>query len=180
MISCTLCGCTLNKTQAGRAQYSPYGRRKEEPEMIKYSHTNLIARDVPRLISFYKNVLGCRSIGQTRDLSGAWVDLLTGIPNAHIFGEHLALPGFADDAPTLEIFGYDEVLPHTAPGVSASGFTHIAFAVDDVAKTLQRVLENGGGQVCGLVEKKYDDGRTITVVYATDPEGNILELQSWR
>jgi len=148
--------------------------------MIHYSHTNLIAKDVNKVIAFYRDVLGCRSIGQTRDLSGEWVDRLTGIPGAHIFGEHLALPGFTEGGPTLEIFGYDTVIPHAAPGVNASGFTHLAFAVDNVAHMLQTVLHNGGGQIGELVENRYADGRTITVVYATDPEGNILELQSWR
>lgn len=148
--------------------------------MIRYSHTNLIAKDVPLLVAFYRDVLSCRSIGQQRDLSGEWVDRLTGIAGAHIFGEHLALPGYEANGPTLEIFGYDEVMSHTAPGVNASGFSHIAFAVDDVAQTLQQVLTHGGGQVGELVEQRYADGRTITVVYAADPEGNILELQSWR
>ena len=148
--------------------------------MIKYSHTNLIAKDVTLLVSFYKDVFSCRSIGETRDLSGGWVDRLTGIENAHIFGEHLALPGFDAGGPTLEVFGYDAVVSHTAPGVNASGFSHIAFAVEDVRVSLQSVLSHGGGQVGELVEQRYDDGRTITVVYATDPEGNILELQSWR
>ena len=148
--------------------------------MIHYSHTNLIAKDVARMISFYRDVLGCQSIGETRDLSGEWVDRLTGIPGAHIFGEHLALPGYPAGGPTLEIFGYDFVLPQTVKAVNASGFAHIAFAVDDVAATLRQVLACGGGQIGELVENRYADGRTITVVYATDPEGNILELQSWR
>jgi catechol 2,3-dioxygenase-like lactoylglutathione lyase family enzyme len=148
--------------------------------MVRYSHTNLIAKNVPLMIAFYRDVLGCRSIGQTRDLSGSWVDRLTGIPGAHIFGEHLALPGFEEGGPTLEIFGYDAVVSNTAPSVNASGFTHLAFAVDDVSAVLQSVLSHGGGQVGDLVVNRYPDGRTITVVYARDPEGNILELQSWR
>jgi len=148
--------------------------------MIHYSHTNLIAKDVEKIIAFYTNVLGCRSIGQKRDLSGSWVDRLTGIPGAHIFGEHLALPGYDEGGPTLEVFGYDNVISHAAPGVNASGFTHIAFAVDSVADTLKSALAHGGGQIGELVETRYTDGRVLTVVYATDPEGNILELQSWR
>ena len=148
--------------------------------MIHYSHTNLIAKDVSRMISFYRDVLGCQSIGETRDLSSEWVERLTGIPGAHIFGEHLALPGYPAGGPTLEIFGYDFVLPQTVKAVNASGFAHITFAVDDVAETLRQVLACGGGQIGELVENRYADGRTITVVYATDPEGNILELQSWR
>lgn len=148
--------------------------------MIRYSHTNLIAKDAPLMIAFYRDVLGCRSIGQTRDLSGDWIDRLTGIPGAHIFGEHLALPGFASGGPTLEIFGYDTVVSNTAYGVNASGFCHLAFAVDDVNQALQDVLAHGGGQIGELVENRYADGRILTAVYACDPEGNILELQNWR
>lgn len=146
--------------------------------MIRYAHTNLIAKNSPRLISFYRDVFGCRSVGETRDLSGDWLDRLTGIPGAHLFGEHLALPGYVDGGPTMEIFGYDSVIPHTAT-VNTSGFAHLAFAVDDVTKKLQEVLAHGGGQIGALVQNRYTDGRKITVVYATDPEGNILELQSW-
>lgn len=148
--------------------------------MIRYAHTNLIAKDVDRMIAFYREVFDCRSIKETRDLSGDWVDRLTGIPGAHLFGEHLALPGYEKDGPTLEIFGYDHVISHTAGAVNASGFAHIAFAVDSVKEKLRELLAHGGGQIGELVETRYADGRTITVVYATDPEGNIIELQSWR
>ena len=147
--------------------------------MIRYAHTNLIARDARRLIDFYKTALGCRSIGETRDLSGEWLDKLTGIPNAHLTGEHLALPGYEGHGPTLEIFTYDFVLPSASGLVNAAGFAHLAFEVDDVAGALDRVLVSGGGQIGELVQKTYADGRTICVVYATDPEGNILELQGW-
>ena len=47
--------------------------------MIRYVHTNIIAKDHKKLIDFYKEVFGCRSIGETRDLRGEWLDKLTGI-----------------------------------------------------------------------------------------------------
>jgi len=147
--------------------------------MIHYSHTNLIAKDASTLIRFYKTALECRSIGETRDLSGEWLDRLTGIPNAHITGEHLALPGYEGQGPTLEIFSYDHVEGIPSGLVNAAGFAHLAFEVDNVPAALKCVLACGGGQIGELVQKTYADGRTICVVYATDPEGNILELQSW-
>lgn len=147
--------------------------------MIRYAHTNLIAKDLSKMISFYVDVLGCRHIGQTRDLRGDWVDRLTGIPGAHIFGEHLALPGYDAGGPTIEVFSYDAVVSNTACAVNASGFTHMAFAVDDVEETLAAVLSRGGVLVGELVHAEYPDGRKANFVYATDPEGNILELQSW-
>ena len=147
--------------------------------MIHYSHTNLIAKDAAKLIDFYKAALDCRSIGESRDLCGEWLDQLTGIPNAHLYGEHLALPGYEEHGPTLEIFTYDAVLSSSSGRINAAGFAHLAFEVDDVPAALKRVLACGGGTVGDLVRKTYADGRTICVVYATDPEGNILELQSW-
>ena len=147
--------------------------------MAGYVHTNIIARNAQRLIRFYKDILGCRSIGETRDLSGEWLDRLTGLNNAHIVGEHLCLPGYGDTHPTLEIFSYDREPASVPPQINRPGLAHLAFEVDDVQETLKKVLEAGGGQIGELVTAEYADGKRGTFVYATDPEGNIVELQSW-
>lgn len=145
--------------------------------MIRYAHTNLIARDWRKLSTFYQCALGCVPVGP-RDLSGEWLNRLTGLSGAHITGEHLLLPGYGEDHPTLELFSYDEM--DALPGrINRTGFAHIAFEVDDVAETLARVLHEGGGQIGELVTADYPGGVTACFVYATDPEGNILELQSW-
>ncbi|GEM_PF-5328830 len=77
--------------------------------MFRYVHTNIIAKDVNKLIDFYKKVFHCKSINETRDLRGVWLDGLTGLNDAHITGEHLLLPGYVEDHPTLEIFSYDKL-----------------------------------------------------------------------
>lgn len=144
--------------------------------MIRYKHTNLIAKDWRALSGFYQRALNLTAIGQRRDLSGEWVDRLTGIPGAHITGEHLKLPGVDE---TLEIFSYGEVLPG-CQGLSRAGFAHIAFEVDDVRRALDRVLAEGGGQAGEVVSVEYPLDVTATFVYAKDPEGNLIELQSWK
>ena len=146
--------------------------------MFRYAHTNIIARDFQRLVAFYKDVFQCKSIGETRDLRGEWLDKLTGIQNAHIVGEHLCLPGYEDDHPTLEIFSYDSMDPATI-AVNKCGIAHIAFEVDDVEGTLQLLLQKGGRQIGEMVRAEYENGRRATFVYAADCEGNIIELQSW-
>lgn len=148
--------------------------------MFRYVHTNLIARDPARLVTFYKTVLHCKSCGQTRDLRGSWLDRMTGIPNAHLTGEHLCLPGYGDDHPTLEIFHYDTTAGAAERAIDAGGFGHLAFEVDDVEETLRAVLHAGGVQLGEVVHAAYEDGRQAVFVYAADPEGNVLELQSWR
>jgi len=144
--------------------------------MIRYRHTNLIARDWRRLSRFYQRALGLAPTGQARNLEGEWLERLTGIPGAHIRGEHLRLPGVEE---TLELFGYDPALPGE-PALNRAGFAHIAFEVDDVARALEKVLAEGGGQAGQLVTVEYPGGVTATFVYATDPEGNLVELQSWK
>ena len=152
--------------------------------MLRYVHTNIIAWDAARLIAFYKAALGCKSLGQTRDLRGPWLDRLTGLPQAHITGEHLLLPGYDTTHPTLEIFSYDslrDTLRDTLPPeVNRPGLAHLAFEVDNVETTLATILAAGGGQVGEVVTALYPGNMEAVFVYARDPEGNIIELQSWR
>ncbi len=145
----------------------------------KYAHTNIVARDWRRLARFYAGVFGCRPVGPERDLAGEWLDRLTGLPGAHIRGLHLSLPGF-DNGPTLEIFSYEPESPAGGqPQLNRQGLAHLAFQVDDVSGTLEKVLAAGGGQVGELVVNDYGALGVLTVVYARDPEGNIIEIQNW-
>ncbi len=146
--------------------------------MFRYAHTNIIAKDCRKLTAFYKEVFQCKSIGETRDLRGEWLDRLTGITDAHIVGEHLCLPGYQEDHPTLEIFSYDK-MENACNGLNRCGIAHLAFEVEDVEKTLQLLLQKGGSQIGEVVRTKYEDGREAVFVYAADCEGNIVELQSW-
>lgn len=146
--------------------------------MFRYVHTNIIAKDYQKLVNFYKEVFHCKSIGETRDLRGEWLDRLTGIHGAHILGEHLCLTGYEQDHPTLEIFSYDTV-EDSCNQINRQGIAHLAFEVDDVEETLGLLLEKGGSQIGDLVKTTYEDGRNAVFVYAADPEGNIIELQSW-
>ncbi|MFZ0918421.1 MAG: VOC family protein [Candidatus Udaeobacter sp.] len=149
------------------------------PIHAKYVHTNLIARDWKRLGRFYSEVFACEPKGPERDLSGAWLDSVNSVPNAHLRGIHLRLPGYGDDGPTLEIFSYDQLVERGTPVANQIGFAHIAFAVDDVDKALQAVIAAGGGAVGNITTTKVDCVGVLRVVYARDPEGNIVELQKW-
>lgn len=148
--------------------------------MFRYVHTNIIAKDASMLIDFYKTVFHCKSINETRDLRGTWLDRLTGLNEAHITGEHLLLPGYGEDHPTLEIFSYDTLRETISTEINRPGIAHIAFEVDDMEATLGEIISAGGSSVGELVTAAYPDGQEAVFVYARDPEGNIIELQSWR
>jgi predicted enzyme related to lactoylglutathione lyase len=143
---------------------------------IRYVHTNLIAKDWRALAAFYIDVFGCVPVPPERDLSGGWMDNLTGVCGVHVTGEHLKLPG--SDA-TLEIFSYDPPGLDSWRPVNRPGLGHIAFHVDSVQETLADVLAHGGQQVGELVYCEMSGMGTLTAVYACDPEGNVIELQNW-
>jgi predicted enzyme related to lactoylglutathione lyase len=144
----------------------------------KYVHTNLVAKDWKKLASFYQTVFNCVPVPPERDLSGPAISSATSIPDAHIRGMHLRLPGYDQSGPTLEIFAYTPEMDHPAPVVNRPGYGHIAFLVDHVELAIKAVMENGGGMVGQCVTVKVGQGQ-VTFVYMTDPEGNILEIQSW-
>lgn len=146
--------------------------------MIRYVHTNLVARDVARLERFYVDVLGCVRVGHERDLSGAAVDASLGVVGARIVGVHLALPGFGEGGPTLELFRYTPVDEGSAPSVRRPGLGHLAFAVDDVEAMRAKVLA-AGGRAVGEIVRVGSGAKEVTFCYVTDPEGNGIELQRW-
>lgn len=146
---------------------------------IKYVHTNIIARDWKKLARFYMDVFGCEPLYPERDLSGKWIEKLTKIPGARIRGMHLKLPGYKN-GPTLEIFEYNTAIKiKNDPVINDPGFAHIAFHVTDVEDMLQRLIAQGGKQYGEPVVKEMAELGTLQVVYAKDPEGNIIEIQHW-
>lgn len=149
----------------------------------KFSHVNIVSRDWRALADFYIKVFNCRPKPPERNLSGDWLDKLTDLQDAHIQGIHLLLPGGDDGedstGPTLEIFQYDHNKANSHKNINLEGFGHIAFAVENVQEKLQLLLEHGGSTVGELIDTEIAGVGKISVVYAKDPEGNIIELQKW-
>jgi catechol 2,3-dioxygenase-like lactoylglutathione lyase family enzyme len=145
----------------------------------RFGHVNLTGRDWRRLAAFYTEVFGCRPVPPERDIRGPALDAATGLLDAHLTGTHLLLPGHGDSGPTLEIYAYDALEPGLEARANRSGWGHVAFAVPDVDAALAVVIEAGGGRLGEIVTTATSDGRHVTWCYATDPEGNIVELQAW-
>jgi len=145
-----------------------------------YVHTNLIARDWRELVRFYVEVFGCEPVPPQRNAEGPWLDSATGLNEARLQGMHLLLPGGGPDGPTLEIYSYDdmEVRPPSMP--NDTGYGHLAFSVNDISTAVQDVVDHGGtllGQIATTTVTGVGD---LEVIYVRDPEGNIIELQTWR
>ena len=147
---------------------------------MKFVHTNIIAKDWKKLSRFYQNVFGCKPVEFQRDLSGEWLEQLTGIKDVRLVGEHLALPGYDGELPTLEIFSYNEITQENEVPINRTGIRHIAFEVEDIDSVLQKALQEGAEQLGEKVTKEYPNNTIAAFLYIRDIEGNIIELQNWK
>ena len=145
----------------------------------KYKHTNIVAQDWQRLAEFYERIFGCIPVLPERTNVGEWIERCTGVPGAEVRGVHLRLPGYGDDGPTLEIFQYNRAEKRLETAINRPGYAHLAFEVDDVEAARDAVVAEGGSCVGDLVTAEILGAGTITLIYVTDPEGNIVELQKW-
>lgn len=145
---------------------------------IKYTHTNIIARDWQSLAEFYIEVFECKPYGPKRDLSGEWIEQMTGVKDVKVKGIHLSLPGY-ELGPTLEIFSYEPEGENQERHVSKQGFGHLAFHVDSVEEVLNKALAYGAKQYGEIVKKQYETLGLLTAAYISDPEGNLIEIQNW-
>ncbi len=146
---------------------------------MRFAHTNIVAGDWRKLADFYIAVFDCRIKPPERRLSGDWLDRGTGLSNARLEGVHLLLPGYPEDGPTLEIFTYEGATFREIPMADHSGFSHIAFEVESVTEVFNAALENGGAPLGAITERAVEGVGMLTFVYLRDPEGNIIEVQSW-
>lgn len=145
----------------------------------KYVHTNLIAKDWRALSRFYQEIFGCIPVPPERAYQGEKLDAGTNLSGAKLCGEHLRLPGYGDNGPTLEIYSYNFFEDRGVTAANRLGFTHIAFSVCDVEAARNTVLSAGGQAIGEVVVLQTATGAKVTWCYVTDPEGNIIELQSW-
>lgn len=146
---------------------------------MRYAHTNIVARDWKKLSDFYIRVFNCTIKPPKRELSGDWLDQATGLSNAELEGVHLLLPGHGDSGPTLEIFSYQDTYECEPIMANYTGFTHIAFEVEDVETIFSEALKSGAIKLGEITEKIIEGIGVLKFVYFRDPEGNIIEIQSW-
>jgi catechol 2,3-dioxygenase-like lactoylglutathione lyase family enzyme len=128
---------------------------------------------------FYQDVFGCIPVPPERHYKGVDLERGTGVAGSELHGVHLRLPGCGDGGPTLEIYSYSISEKAITPAVNRPGFGHIAFEVSDVKQQRQAILNAGGKAMGDVVTLRLVNGAKVTWCYMRDPEGNIIEIQSW-
>ena len=142
----------------------------------KYGHTNLIAKDWRGLARFYQEHFGCIPVPPEGDFKGKDLER-TGIRRRTTRCAP-AIAGARRGGRRWK-FNYNILKEKPDVAVNRPGFGHIAFVVDDVPSAREAVFAAGGQPVGEVVTLTTATGSKVTWVYVTDPEGNVIELQSW-
>lgn len=96
------------------------------------------------------------------------------MPDIGLYSVWLHLPD--NQGPFLEIIEYARTVARGIPEVNEPGFGHLAIEVPNLNDTIENVLRSGG-TLQGQVVNFGTDDHPHLIVYARDPEGNILELE---
>ena len=151
--------------------------------MNSIDHVNLVVTDLPRMLAFYRDLLGL-TVTKQATISGEWIGKTVGLENASADVVYLDLPS----GPRIELLKFRTPEPVRVPGVerpNALGIRHLAFKVDDIESVVARLASAGVGffsdvQAVPDSQVTYAGGVRKRLVYFRDPEGNILELCEYR
>ena len=142
--------------------------------LIRFRHVSLATPDLDRLIDFYSVLLGGqepRHVGKWLAIGGENIDKVSGLPDSKIEMAWFQLRNLE-----IEIFQYHShptEVPRQPRPIDAPGYNMIVFDVSSIEDARQRVLE-AGGEIVG--EPGPLDGGKI--LFARDPDGNLLGLQT--
>jgi predicted enzyme related to lactoylglutathione lyase len=145
--------------------------------VTKYVHTNIVAHDWRSLAAFYERALDGEVLTPFAE-ARPWLGAGIGVPGASLEGVHVRLPGHGPTGPTLEIYSLTPLAEVVAGPGLGPGYRHLAFRVDDVDDAVAAILDAGGSLVGEVVEADVEGMGRLRMVYARDPEGNVLEIQS--
>lgn len=133
-------------------------------------HVGLVVADIEKALEFWCGTLGF-VISRQMEESGPHIDAMMGLKDVKVTTAKLAAP----DGNLLELLQF-----HSHPDKAkwegkpySTGFTHIALTVRDLDETVRRLKQVGASFPA---EPQISPDGLVKVIYATGPEGVLLEL----
>ncbi len=137
-----------------------------------FSHFGICVSDLGRSVRFYCDALGFEK-AESHAIGSEFARLMD-LPDVAVTSQ------FIRRGPTaIELLAFDEPAPFGARerrAVNQLGLTHLSFRVRDVAGTVARIVELGGGVVDSSRTTIDLGGTALEFVYCTDPDGVRVEL----
>ncbi len=141
--------------------------------MIKIDHINLSVTNLAEAKKIFTNLLGFTVINEG-ELVGEWIEKLTGLKKAKALYSRLVL---SSTETCVELIQYLNPLGEKDSKISLAnqiGFRHLAFEVNDIQQTYNKLKNNG---IHFLSEIQTRKGKKIC--YFLGPDDVILELAEY-
>jgi catechol 2,3-dioxygenase-like lactoylglutathione lyase family enzyme len=151
----------MSPTDAATRSTQPAATSSANPLRVKtLDHVTLVVKDLERSHAFYAGVLGMQPVERPKfSFAGSWFQ--AGKTQIHLILEH------PESGPA------GVPIPQQLLGMSRTH--HFAFEVDDAHAATEVLRQQGIPVVSG--PKNRPDG--MIQVFATDPDGHVVELCSW-
>ncbi|MDH3706070.1 MAG: VOC family protein, partial [Acidimicrobiia bacterium] len=135
----------------------------------RFAHVALASSDLDALVGFYELLLGREPYRRSDDIQGLQFDRVAGID-----GVHLRAAWFETGNMVLELWQYlhpAPVAPAHPPSLDRIGYDSIVFAVDDLPREVDRLVDHG--VVFDELPTESDRGLWAQT---RDPDGNPIRL----
>jgi catechol 2,3-dioxygenase-like lactoylglutathione lyase family enzyme len=151
----------MSPTDAATRSTQPAATSSANPLRVKtLDHVTLVVKDLERSHAFYAGVLGMQPVERPKfSFAGSWFQ--AGKTQINLILEH------PESGPS------GVPIPQQLLGMSRTH--HFAFEVDDAHAATEVLRQKGIPVVSG--PKNRPDG--MIQVFATDPDGHVVELCSW-
>lgn len=133
-------------------------------------HIGLVVSDLEKSLNFWCDTMGFVFSRQMEE-SGPHIDAMMGLKGVRVTTAKLSAP----DGNMLELlfFNSHKDKPNWEGKPYSTGLTHIALTVQDLDETCRR-LQHAGVTFPAEPQRSPDGG--VKMIYATGPEGVLLEL----
>jgi lactoylglutathione lyase len=122
---------------------------------MKYLHTMVRVTDIERSLAFYRDALGLQLLSRRDNEAGRYTLVF------------LCAPG--DDAAQIELtYNWPDASGKAEQYTGGRNFGHVAYAVDDIYATCQRLMEHGV-----TINRPPRDGR---MAFVRSPDNISIEL----
>ena len=148
---------------------------------MKIDHVNIVVRDLEGAVAFYTRLLGMQQTFETT-LQGAWIESVTGLPEARARCVFLQFP---DGDFRLELLQYLSPQAEISPANSQPhqpGIRHLAFETREMEALCDRLRSAGIAFVSPPITVPFPVGPKSLkkrLCYFHDPEGVLLEVAEY-